>query len=61
MGGISTAEDALEMILAGATGIAVGTAFFHDPQAAVKVIEGMEVYLAEQKISSVRELVGAVS
>ena len=45
MGGISTAEDALEFILAGATAVSVGTANFADPQATVKIIEGIEAYM----------------
>ena len=60
MGGICTAEDAVEMMLAGATAVSVGTANFRDPEAAVKIIEGMEEYLKEQGIEDVRELIGAV-
>ena len=60
MGGICTAEDAVEMMLAGATAVSVGTANFRDPEATVKIIEGMEEYLKEQGIEDVRELIGAV-
>ncbi len=60
MGGVETAEDALEMIMAGATGVAVGTANFRDPQTTLQVIDGMEAYLQENHIDSIRELIGCV-
>ena len=60
MGGIMTWEDAVEFMLAGATGISVGTANFADPLAAVKIAEGLEQYLKENKIEDIRELIGAV-
>lgn len=60
MGGIMTAEDALEFILAGASAIAVGTANFVNPRATVDVAEGIEEFLRLQGIGSVRELVGKV-
>ena len=60
MGGIASAEDALEFILAGATAVSVGTANFYDPEATVKIADGLERYLQEQKIDSIRELIGAV-
>ncbi len=60
MGGIETAEDALEMIMAGATGVAVGTANFRDPQTTLQVIDGMEAYLQENHIDSIQELIGCV-
>jgi len=61
MGGIMTARDAMEFILAGATAVQVGTANFVNPRAAVDVAEGLALWLAERKIASIRELVGAVS
>ena len=61
MGGIRNAEDALEFILAGATAVSVGTANFFDPYATVEIVEGIERYLEENHISSVKELIGAVS
>ncbi len=61
IGGICNATDALEFMVCGATLVQVGTANFTDPQAAPKVVEGIENYLKEQKISSARELVGALS
>ena len=60
MGGVSTWEDAAEMILAGATAVSVGTATFPDPQAAEKVVRGLEGWAAEQGVSSITELIGAV-
>jgi len=59
MGGITTAEDALEFILAGATAVAVGTANFVNPRATLDVLEGIEAYLVENSITDIKELVGA--
>lgn len=59
MGGISTAEDALEFILAGARAIAVGTANFVNPRATMDILEGLECYLLENNIASINDLVGA--
>jgi dihydroorotate dehydrogenase (NAD+) catalytic subunit len=60
MGGIMTAEDALQFILAGATAVQIGTANFVRPRAAVDVIEGLSSYLERHEIATVRELVGAL-
>ncbi len=60
MGGIMNAEDAVEMLLAGATAISVGTANFTDPQATIKIIEGIESYMERHHVTDVKELVGAV-
>lgn len=60
MGGIATAEDAIEMILAGATAVAVGTANFADPQAAEKVVEGIEHYMEQYGIEDIHDLIGGV-
>ena len=60
MGGIMTARDAVEFILAGATAVQVGTANFVNPRAAVDVAEGLARWLTERDIPSVRELVGAL-
>ena len=60
MGGIATWEDAVEMMLAGATAVSIGTANFYNPRATLDVIEGMEGYLERKGISSVKELIGAV-
>lgn len=60
MGGIMTAEDALEFILAGATAVSVGTTNFHDPCATVKVIGGIQAYMDRYGVKDIKELVGAV-
>jgi dihydroorotate dehydrogenase (NAD+) catalytic subunit len=60
MGGVQSAEDALELMLAGATAVAVGAANFHDPAATVKVAEGMEDYAKRHHLASITELIGAV-
>ena len=60
MGGIASAEDAIEMILAGASAVSVGTANFHDPAVTTKIVDGIEKYLEENHIEDIRELVGAV-
>ena len=60
MGGISTAEDAIEIMLAGASAIQVGCAMFRDPYAPLKIIDGMEKYLIENNIENVSELTGKV-
>ena len=60
MGGISTAEDAIEMMMAGASAIQVGAAIFTDPYAPVRIIEGMNQWLDERGVSSVSEIVGTV-
>jgi len=59
MGGIVTAEDALEFILAGASGVAIGTANFVNPRATIDVLEGIEKYMLEHGISDIKELIGA--
>jgi dihydroorotate dehydrogenase (NAD+) catalytic subunit len=60
MGGVATAEDALEMILAGATGVAVGTANFINPTATIDILEGIEAYMKKYQVSDIKELIGAV-
>lgn len=60
MGGVQTAEDAIEMMLAGATAVSVGTANFNDPMATIHIVDGIRSYMAEYGISDVRELIGAV-
>lgn len=59
-GGIVTAEDALQLILAGATAVAVGTANFVDPMSAVKVKEGIATYMDRHGVVDLSELIGAV-
>ena len=60
MGGIRTAEDALEFILAGATAVSIGTANFMDPETTVKVVEGIEAYMDRYGVKDIHELIGAV-
>lgn len=60
MGGIANAEDALEFIMAGATGVAVGAMNFIDPETTVKVIDGIEDYMKRNNISDIKELIGCV-
>ena len=60
MGGVYTPEDALEMIIAGATAVAVGTANFTDPSTAVRVVAGIEQWLREHNLAAVDDLVGTV-
>ena len=60
MGGIATAEDAVEFMLAGATAVAVGAANFVDPQATKHVVDGIERYCAENGIPDVNDLIGSL-
>lgn len=60
MGGISTWEDAVEMMIAGAAAIQVGAANFRDPMAALKIVEGLEAYADQQGLSSITELTGTL-
>lgn len=61
MGGIMTAGDAIEFIVAGASAIAVGTANFVNPMAAVEIVDGIEEYLTKMGFASVDDIVGTVS
>ncbi len=60
LGGISTAEDAVEMLLAGASAIQVGTAIFTDPYAPIKIRDGLAAFMEETGVKSLSELVGGV-
>lgn len=60
MGGISNADDAIEMMLAGASAVSVGTANFRNPKAMIEVIEGIEAYMREQGVENLSDLTGAV-
>lgn len=60
MGGIMNANGAVEMILAGATAVSVGTANFTDPRAAEKVVAGIEEYMKKYNVADIKDLVGAV-
>lgn len=61
MGGIMTAEDAIEFMLAGATAVAAGTVNFHNPYAAKEIAEGMKDYMERYGIQDVNQLIGAVN
>ena len=61
MGGIMTAEDAIEMILAGATAISVGTANFVNPGVTMEIVDGIEEYMKKYHVNDIKELIGAVS
>ena len=60
MGGIACAEDAIEMMLAGASAVSVGTANFHNPAVTMEIVEGIEEYLRQNHMNDVRELVGSL-
>ena len=60
MGGIATAEDAIEFILAGATAVSVGTANFFNPHATVEIAEGIERYMEQMKVEHIHDLIGKV-
>ena len=60
MGGIATAEDALEFILAGASAVSVGTANFFNPYATIEIAEGIEQFMEENHVEDIRGLIGAV-
>ena len=60
MGGIRTAEDALEMIMVGASAVAVGTANFNDPYTTIKVIDGIREYMEKNNVADIKELIGCV-
>ncbi|RLA86921.1 MAG: dihydroorotate dehydrogenase [Deltaproteobacteria bacterium] len=60
IGGISSAEDALEFLIAGATAIQIGTYNFVDPQAMIKIIRGIRDYLVKKRLNDIRELIGTL-
>ena len=60
MGGITTAEDAIEFIMAGASMVSVGTANFYNPYASLEIVEGIEEYLQQNAISNIGEIRGIV-
>lgn len=60
MGGIRTAQDALEMLMAGACAVSVGTASFHDQRAALSIIDGIRSYLERHQIPDIKEIIGCV-
>lgn len=60
MGGIMNAEDAVEMMMAGARAVSIGTANFRNPHAGIEIIEGIESFMAAQGIEDINEIVGCV-
>ncbi len=60
IGGICTADDALEFIIAGATAVQIGTANFINPRATMEIIDGIEAYLKKNQIDNIRELIGTL-
>ena len=60
MGGIASAEDAIEMILVGASAVSVGTANFHNPAVTMEIVDGIEKYMQAQGFDSVADMVGIV-
>lgn len=60
MGGVMTAGDALEFLIAGARAVAVGTANFVNPAAAVEIIDGIEKFIIEENISDVNSIIGSL-
>ena len=60
MGGIMTAGDALEFIIAGAKAVAIGTGNFVDPRTAIKVIDGIKEYMVKNKINDIKSIVGSL-
>jgi dihydroorotate dehydrogenase (NAD+) catalytic subunit len=60
IGGITTAEDALEFLLAGATAIEVGTANFVNPRASQEIVEGLARYLTENRLAGISEVIGGL-
>jgi dihydroorotate dehydrogenase (NAD+) catalytic subunit len=61
IGGIMTTSDALEFFMAGASAIQVGTASFIDPQASVKILDGVENYLISKGFSDIKEIIGIIN
>jgi len=60
IGGIMTASDALEFLIAGASAVQVGTANFVNPRCTIEIIEGIETFLTDKKIGSVRDIIGTL-
>ena len=61
MGGVQSAEDSLELILAGATAVSVGTANFTNPTATIDIINGIQDYMENNGVEDINELIGAVT
>ena len=60
MGGIETAEDAIEMLLVGASAVSVGTANFYNPNVTMEIVDGIARYMEQNHFASVQDMVGIV-
>ena len=60
IGGVETADDVLEFLLAGASAVQIGTALFRDPQQPAKILEDLRARLAEQNVLRIADLIGKV-
>lgn len=60
LGGISSTNDALEFLMAGATAIEIGTANFIDPTITIKIIEGIQEYLDRHNIKDIKDIIGII-
>ena len=60
LGGISSAYDALEFLMAGATAVEIGTANFIDPTVTIKVIDGIQEYLDRHNIADIHDIIGII-
>jgi dihydroorotate dehydrogenase (NAD+) catalytic subunit len=60
IGGIATADDALEFIIAGASAVQVGTANFYDPSASMKIVDGLAEYCLRHGLENISALVGTI-
>ena len=60
MGGVMTGEDAIELMMAGATMVAVGTANFHNPRATMDVLDGIKAYMERYHIEDINEIIGSM-
>lgn len=60
MGGVMTGEDAIELMMAGATMVAVGTANFHDPRVTMHVLDGVRAYMERYHIEDINEIIGCM-
>ena len=60
MGGVMTGEDAIELMMAGATMVAVGTANFHDPRATMNLLDGVRAYMERYHIEDINEIIGCM-
>lgn len=60
MGGIASAEDVLEFIMAGATAVSVGTANFHNPAVTMEIVDGIAAFMEKNHVNDIKELIGCV-